>query len=221
MEALGRDRREPRYRVPDALRFRRQISLVPRPRRANAGSRRGDRPLVGTATDIERHKQLEQAFERGEALLRHSQRSAHVGSYLVEIPVLADRSQDRSQWSDELYRIFGYRPGAIEPGTEAVVRRIHPDDRERIAAAVNEAYRIQKPFELEYRILRDDGVRTLCIWGEFETGNPLRVWGTCQDVTEQRHATTELREADRRKNEFLAILAHELRNPLAPIRQSV
>jgi len=175
----------------------------------------------GTATDIERHKQLEQAFERGEALLRHSQRSAHVGSYLVEIPVLADRSQDRSQWSDELYRIFGYRPGAIEPGTEAVVRRIHPDDRERIAAAVNEAYRIQKPFELEYRILRDDGVRTLCIWGEFETGNPLRVWGTCQDVTEQRHATTELREADRRKNEFLAILAHELRNPLAPIRQSV
>ncbi|HEY2592231.1 MAG TPA: PAS domain-containing protein, partial [Steroidobacteraceae bacterium] len=175
----------------------------------------------GTACDVDRHRQIEQALECSEALLRHSQRSAHVGSYLVEIPDLADRSQDRSQWSDELYRIFGYEPGTIEPGTAAAIPRIHPDDRERIAAAAAESYRSQKPFEVEYRVLREDGVRTVYAWGEFEPGSPVRLWGTCQDVTEQRHATTELREADRRKNEFLAILAHELRNPLAPIRQSV
>jgi PAS domain S-box-containing protein len=175
----------------------------------------------GTATDVERIKRMEEALERNEALLRHSQRSAHVGSFLVEIPVPADRSQDRSQWSDELYRIFGYEPGTIEPGAAAAIPRIHPDDRERVAAAASESYRDKKPYELEYRVLREDGVRTVYAWGEFEPGSPLRLWGTCQDVTEQRHATTELREADRRKNEFLAILAHELRNPLAPIRQSV
>jgi len=175
----------------------------------------------GTACDVERHRQLEQALEFSDLLLRRSQRSAHVGSFLVEIPDLADRSQDRTQWSDELYRIFGYEPGAIEPGVSAAIPRTHPDDRERITAAVSGALQNQKSFEVEHRILRDGSVRTVYTWGEFELGSPLRVWGTCQDVTEQRHATTELREADRRKNEFLAILAHELRNPLAPIRQSV
>ena len=175
----------------------------------------------GTATDIEKLKRLEQAVAHSEMLLRRSQRSAHLGSYVVEIPDMRDPSRNRSQWSDELYRIFGYEPGSVEPGTQSVIQRVHPDDRERISAAVHEAYRVQKPFELEYRVLREDGVRTVYAWGEFEASVPLRLWGTCQDVTEQRHASTELREADRRKNEFLAILAHELRNPLAPIRQSV
>ena len=42
-----------------------------------------------------------------------------------------------------------------------------------------------------------------------------------EDITEQKHAEADLREADRRKDEFLATLAHELRNPLAPIRNSL
>ena len=45
--------------------------------------------------------------------------------------------------------------------------------------------------------------------------------GTCQDVTERKRAEQELREADRRKDEFLAMLSHELRNPLAPILNAV
>ena len=45
--------------------------------------------------------------------------------------------------------------------------------------------------------------------------------GTRQDITERKRDEQELREADRRKDEFLAMLAHELRNPLAPIRNAV
>src|SRR5262249_28630113 len=48
-----------------------------------------------------------------------------------------------------------------------------------------------------------------------------RVVALCEDVTEQRRLMNELIEADRRKDEFLATLAHELRNPLAPLRTSV
>ena len=44
---------------------------------------------------------------------------------------------------------------------------------------------------------------------------------TFQDITERKKAEEALMEADRRKNEFLAILAHELRNPLAPISNAV
>ncbi len=61
-----------------------------------------------------------------------------------------------------------------------------------------------------------------------QTGKVLRIFGTSTDVTEQqelaeslRHTAAELSEADRRKNEFLATLAHELRNPLAPFKNAV
>ena len=59
-------------------------------------------------------------------------------------------------------------------------------------------------------------------WSDFQrdaAGNLIRMRGTCQDITERTRAEQELREADRRKDEFLAMLAHELRNPLAPILQ--
>lgn len=175
----------------------------------------------GSAADIERRKCAEKALESLAALLRHSQRSAHVGSYLVRFVDAADRGSYRLQWSEELYRIFGYEPDAVEPTLAALAARIHPDEQQRVLTAVEEAIRAHRDLELEFHILRGDGLRTLCGWGQFDPDDPLRFWGTCQDVTEQRHAATELREADRRKNEFLATLAHELRNPLAPIRQSV
>src|SRR5690606_8057468 len=52
-------------------------------------------------------------------------------------------------------------------------------------------------------------------------GNVIRWLGTNTDITEQREAQERLREVDQRKDEFLAMLAHELRGPLAPIRNSV
>ncbi len=175
----------------------------------------------GTATDIERRKRMEQALEQTDALLQHSQRAAHVGSFMAEYPDPDHGREGMAQWSDEFYRILGYEPGKVRPSRAALVARIHPDDRERVTTAIDEARRDHRAFEVEHRIIVDDEVRTLHGWADFDAGPPERIWGTCQDVTEQRHATTELREADRRKNEFLAILAHELRNPLAPIRQSV
>ena len=64
--------------------------------------------------------------------------------------------------------------------------------------------------------------------GVLENGRLMRVWGTQLDITERKRLEEELRrraedlaDADRRKDEFLAMLAHELRNPLAPIRNAV
>src|SRR5262245_24045178 len=77
----------------------------------------------------------------------------------------------------------------------------------------------------EILIERPDGSR----WVALAHANPLRdeegkVCGAVNvlvDITERRRAEDEAREADRRKSEFLAMLAHELRNPLAPLRNGL
>jgi CheY-like chemotaxis protein/two-component sensor histidine kinase len=52
-------------------------------------------------------------------------------------------------------------------------------------------------------------------------GRPIKLYGLAIDITDRRRAVDALREADRRKDEFLATLAHELRNPLAPISSGI
>ncbi len=54
-----------------------------------------------------------------------------------------------------------------------------------------------------------------------EEGNIVGASKIARDISERKHAERMLREADRRKDEFLAVLAHELRNPLAPIRNAL
>jgi PAS domain S-box-containing protein len=99
---------------------------------------------------------------------------------------------------------------------------IHADDREGALAALMQGLRTQESFSSEYRALRWDGAwRWLHASARprFSAGSEfLGYIGAIMDVTERRDAEDALREADRRKDEFLATLAHELRNPLSPIR---
>ena len=80
-------------------------------------------------------------------------------------------------------------------------------------------------FEAEYRLRRADGAyrwhlaRALPM--RDASGTITRWYGSAVDVDRRRRAEVALREADRRKDEFLALLAHELRNPLAPIRHAL
>ena len=109
---------------------------------------------------------------------------------------------------------------------------IVPDSRARVAGALERALKQESSFEIEYPIAHPDltdcwvGMRGRAIT---ISGQPAtRMSGVCLDITSRKHAEAErealvegLRAGDRRKNEFLAMLAHELRNPLAPIRNAV
>ena len=102
---------------------------------------------------------------------------------------------------------------------------IHPDDREIHLMIYRDALARRATFEVQARIRRRDGVyRWMKTVGRprFSAGGEfLGYVGWSFDVTDLKTAETALREADRNKNQFLAMLAHELRGPLAPLRNAV
>ena len=111
---------------------------------------------------------------------------------------------------------------------EAWAGMFHPEDQERAWSRWRESLETGQPYEIEYR-LRDRSGQYQWVLGRAlpvrdETGRIIRWMGTCtqihelkrvQEMLEQSQAA--LRTADRQKDQFLAMLAHELRNPLAPI----
>jgi len=98
---------------------------------------------------------------------------------------------------------------------------IPPEDHGRLHQAIAHAIRDRSVFELEHRVRRADGSSGWTLSRAvpmFDTAGEVYEWiGAASDITERKAAEEKLREADRRKDEFLAMLAHELRNPLAPI----
>ena len=102
---------------------------------------------------------------------------------------------------------------------------VHPEDNERLRPYRERCRRTGEPYEGEIRYRRKDGEYR---WHAFRAlpsrgaGGAIEQWfGVSVDVHDARQAQEALQEADRRKDEFLATLAHELRNPLAPIRNAL
>ncbi|THC41865.1 ATP-binding protein [Massilia sp. Mn16-1_5] len=121
-------------------------------------------------------------------------------------------------YSDNIGLVLGFSPTAMD----VVGPHIHPDDREKIDRAHREAIAGAGTYQEVVRFLRPDNGRQ--VWLDSrgkvqfdDEGKAVRMRGVTVDVTERYQAEFELREANRKKDEFLAMLAHELRNPLAPI----
>jgi len=104
-------------------------------------------------------------------------------------------------------------------------KNIHPDDFAAAEEIYLSAFNARKNYSMEYRLRRHDGIYRWVL----ENGAPsyapdgtfIGYIGSCVDFTEQKNHEAALKDADLRKDEFLAMLAHELRNPLAPIRTAL
>ncbi|HEY8879041.1 MAG TPA: ATP-binding protein [Roseateles sp.] len=121
--------------------------------------------------------------------------------------------------SDNAADVLGARLRHLDEGLALV----HPDDVGTIRSSIEKAARERGGFTLEQRIVRPDNgevrwletrAQALCNGA----GEAVRIAGISFDMTERKRMEEALLESDRRKDEFLAMLAHELRNPLAPIR---
>ncbi|HYD74515.1 ATP-binding protein [Ramlibacter sp.] len=125
-------------------------------------------------------------------------------------------------FSPRFKALLGYTDEEVPDRLESVGRIMHPDDLPLLRSAVRGHLRERVPCQLECR-LRDRGgnwrwffIAGAALWDP--AGQPYRMAGSVIEVTERKEAEREIQEANRAKDEFLATLAHELRNPLAPIR---
>ena len=115
----------------------------------------------------------------------------------------------------------GFLKTTARMGEYRIEEYVHPDDLARAREAIAEAIRDKTVFALEHRVLRADrspGWTYSRAVPMLDANGEIDEWiGTASDITERKLAEEKLKETDRRKDEFLAMLAHELRNPLAPI----
>jgi PAS domain S-box-containing protein len=160
---------------------------------------------IGTCTDIDDLKQAQEAALRSEGVQRAlaaeleterarligAQAVASIGSWETDMATLA------TVWSAETHRIFETAPGHFHPTHAGFVQLVHPEDR----AAVNDAFARSREHcssgAIEHRLLMSDGrikfveERWRIVCGE--QGEPARAIGTCQDMTERRHAQEAIR----------------------------
>jgi PAS domain S-box-containing protein len=147
--------------------------------------------------DVTEQKRAELALRLSEERLARAQLIAHVGDWEWDIATNA------VHWSDELYRIYGYQPGEISPDYALVVDAMHPDSKDVFIGAIDAALSRRRPFEMDYTFYRKDGTTAILhsigqvVYGP--DGNPGRMVGIVQDITEQKRA----HEMHRKSREFI------------------
>lgn len=140
------------------------------------------------------HKRDRETLMKSEELLAEAESIAHLGSWSFNI------SDGIHQWSDELYRIFGFQPQEFTASYEAFLASIYPDDRKTVQQVNHEAIlNPEKTHAIEYRVVRPDGSRRMVhssiIFFLDKGRDPVRMVGVVHDITEQRRAEESLERA--------------------------
>lgn len=177
--------------------------------------------LLAVSRDITERKRVEQALHDSEERLRAATSAVSELIWTNNADGLMEGEQrgwgDFTGQSREEYQGYGWS------------KAVHAEDAQRTVDAWTLAVAEKRTFVFEHRVRRFDGQWRLCSVRAvpiLNADDTIREWvGVHTDITERKHdeetlrrLAAELSEANLRKDEFLATLAHELRNPLAPIR---
>ena len=180
--------------------------------------------VLAISSNITEQELIDAALRESKARLEFTLAAAHVGEWEIDV------ASGESRHSGLYDRCFGYAAPVPGWNLEMLYEHVHADDRERVRALVAHAFATRTDLAFEARVVWPDGSEH---WIDLH-GSPyvsaraseresprLRFLGIIADITLRKHTEATLRDADLRKDEFLATLAHELRNPLAPIRNAV
>ncbi len=175
--------------------------------------------VMGTDQDVTDQNKIESELKQRELELTEAQHIALTGSWEWDIV------QNKTSWSAALYSIYGIQPEDLVPSVEGYLALVHPDDRVSVSAVIPKILGARQGCTYEHRIIRPDkSVRHHQVKVKVvldEDGQPVKLVGTAQDITERIQLEEELKEARdvaiesaRLKSEFLANMSHEIRTPM-------
>src|SRR5579863_2872092 len=173
------------------------------------GAMRGDpdneasgkaRRLFGTVQDVTETKRAEEAhhalsrdLQESKARLEEAERVAHLGYWVWDLET------NRVVFSNETCRIYGITPQEDSIDLAAIRDLIHPEDRGYVFENAERAVRDGVHIETEHRLIRPSGeIRIVYSRGDLtrdSSGRPYEMFGTCQDITERKHAEEELQRS--------------------------
>ncbi|WP_298089232.1 CheR family methyltransferase [uncultured Sphingomonas sp.] len=164
---------------------------------------------IGTASDVTDEHGVEVDRRAAEERLRSAIQVARIGTWDWNI------TSDEIIWSEEYFRMLGYGIGEVAPSMDALLDRIHPEDRQATKEAVVQARDMHQEYVHEFRSLHPDGsVHWLSARGRFlyaDDGEVLRMIGAMIE-------TTEAREFQKRQTVLVTELQHRTRNLIAVVR---
>jgi two-component system CheB/CheR fusion protein len=176
------------------------------------------------ALTIERYAETEER-RKSEAQLRASEARYRSLTDVLTSVVWTTDAQGRFVAPQEAWRKYTGQPWEQQQGF-GWFQAVHPDDKERVLASVLRAHEANDYYRADGRLWHEASqtyryceARGTPIVGA--NGEVTEWIGSCVDVDDQKQAEAALQLADRRKDEFIAVLAHELRNPMAPIRNAI
>ncbi len=164
---------------------------------------------------VNKLEQAKKAFDRLRTWIDQAEKLADLGAWEHDI------KDDELFWSDETYRILGFDPKEVEPSYEILMKRIHPDDRERVNQAFSESLENRAPYNLTYRLELPDGklkyVEAQARHFYSEAGDPVLTIGTNQNVTKRELEKQKIEESLEEKQVLLGEIHHRLKNNLAVV----
>lgn len=182
--------------------------------------------LVSNINALLRMRGAEEAYSRtSQALHENEDLFRQLAEALADVVWILDPSTQRFLFVSPSFEALWGRPAAaVQQDPRRWIQWLVPEDRARMETEWHSMLRdgrLDTEFQLERPTgeIREVHMRAFPVRGA--DGRCLRVAGICQDVTRHNRAERALHNEERRKDEFLAMLAHELRNPLAPMRSAV
>lgn len=176
------------------------------------------RRIIGVATDITERKRIQSQADDDRRRLEQALEAGNLGFW--DWNIQTGRVQFGGCWG----RMLGYQLDEIAADISSWELLIHPDDKSRTLERLHEHLTGKTTvYECEHRLRKKDGS---WVWildrgsviERTSDGTPIRAVGVHADISEQHSIREALQNDSRKKDAFLATLAHELRNPLAPIR---